>query len=62
MEEWARKLRRSGYSVTTRHQVIKEAVEKYEPGSGNKLPGDYIRYLNGLIGTKLIQTKSLPPL
>ena len=30
MEEWARKLRRSGYSVTTRHQVIKEAVEKYE--------------------------------
>ena len=30
MEEWARKLRRSGYPCTVRHQVIKEAVEKYE--------------------------------
>ena len=27
MEEWARKLRRSGYHCTTRHQVIREAVE-----------------------------------
>ena len=30
MKVWARKLRRSGYPATTRHQVIKEAVEKYE--------------------------------
>ena len=30
MEDWARKLRRSGYPATTRHQVFKEAVEKYE--------------------------------
>ena len=30
MEEWARKLRRSGYSATIRHQVVKEAILKYE--------------------------------
>ena len=30
MEEWARKLCRSGYPCTVRHQVVKEAVEKYE--------------------------------
>ena len=30
MEDWARKLRTSGYPATTRHQVIKEAVKKYE--------------------------------
>ena len=29
MEEWARKIRRSGYSTTNRHQVIKQAIEKY---------------------------------
>ena len=28
MESWARKLRRSGYPCTVRHQVIKEAIEK----------------------------------
>ena len=30
MEEWARKLRRSGYPATFRHQVIKAAVDKWE--------------------------------
>ena len=30
MEQWARKLRRSGYPETVRHQVIKTALEKWE--------------------------------
>ena len=30
MEEWSRKLRRSGYPQTFRHQVVKSAVVKYE--------------------------------
>ena len=30
MESWARKMKRSGYPATTRHQVIREAVEKWE--------------------------------
>ena len=30
MEDWARKLKRSGYAATVRHQVVKEAVEKFE--------------------------------
>ena len=30
MEEWARKLRRSGYPATVRHQVVKEALTKYD--------------------------------
>ena len=30
MEEWSRKLKRSGYSATFRHQVIKAAVLKWE--------------------------------
>ena len=30
IEEWARKLRRSGYPATVRHQVVKEALTKYE--------------------------------
>ena len=30
MEEWSRKLRRSGYRFTFRHEVIKAATERYE--------------------------------
>ena len=30
MENWARKLRRSGYSASVQHQVVKETVLKYE--------------------------------
>ena len=30
MVEWAKKLRRNGYSATIRHQVVKEAILKYE--------------------------------
>ena len=30
MEEWCRKLRRSGYPSTMRHQVIKSSFERYE--------------------------------
>ena len=30
MGRWAKKLQRSGYPQTVRHQVIKEAVDKYE--------------------------------
>ena len=30
LEEWARKLKRGGYSATVRHQVVKEALCKYE--------------------------------
>ena len=30
MEDWARKLKRSGYPQTFRHQVIKAAVDKWE--------------------------------
>ena len=30
MEDWSRKLRRSGYPATMRHEVIKAAVDKYE--------------------------------
>ena len=30
METWSRKLRRSGYPATMRHEVIKAAVDKYE--------------------------------
>ena len=30
MEDWARKLKRSGYPATVRHQVVKEALCKYE--------------------------------
>ena len=30
MEEWARKLKRSGYPVSVRHQVVTEALRKYE--------------------------------
>ena len=30
MEECARKLRRSGYPATVRHQMVKEALTKYD--------------------------------
>ena len=30
MEDWSRKLKRSGYPATMRHEVIKAAVDKYE--------------------------------
>ena len=30
MEDWSRKLRRSGYPATMRHEVIKAAVDRYE--------------------------------
>ena len=30
MEEWSRKLRRSGYPETMRHEVIKASVDRYE--------------------------------
>ena len=30
MEDWSRKLRRSGYPTTMRHEVIKAAVDRYE--------------------------------
>jgi hypothetical protein len=30
MEEWARKLQRSGYPATFRHQVIRAAINKWE--------------------------------
>ena len=30
MEDWARKLKRSGYAAIVRHQVVKEAIEKFE--------------------------------
>ena len=30
MEDWSRKLRRSGYPATMKHEVIKAAVDKYE--------------------------------
>ena len=30
MEEWARKLKRSGYPASVRHQVVSEALRKYE--------------------------------
>ena len=30
MEDWSRKLKRSGYKATFRHQVIKAAVDKWE--------------------------------
>ena len=30
MKDWASKLWRSGYPATTRHQVAKESIEKYE--------------------------------
>ena len=30
MEKWTHKLRRSGYSATIRHQVIKTAIDKWE--------------------------------
>ena len=30
MEEWSRKLKRSGYPATFRHQVVKAAVDKWE--------------------------------
>ena len=29
MEEWCRKLRRSGYTVTIRHEVIKSASDRF---------------------------------
>ena len=30
MEEWSRKLKRSGYPATFRHQVVKAAVDRWE--------------------------------
>ena len=30
MEDWSRKLRRSGYPATMRHEVIKAAVDRYK--------------------------------
>ena len=30
MEEWSRRLRRSGYPATMRHEVIKAAVDRYD--------------------------------
>ena len=30
MEKWSRKLRRSGYTATVRHQVIKTAIERWD--------------------------------
>ena len=30
MEEWSRKLCRSGYSATVRHEVIRAALEKWD--------------------------------
>ena len=30
MERWSRKLQRSGYPATLRHQAIREAMEKFE--------------------------------
>ena len=39
MESWARKLRRSGYPASGRHQVISEAVTKYDKMSETKDKG-----------------------
>ena len=30
MERWSRKLRRSGYTATVRHQVIKTALDRWD--------------------------------
>ena len=30
MEDWSRKLRRSGYPATMRHEVIKAALDRYK--------------------------------
>ena len=30
MERWSRKLQRSGYPATVRHQAIREAIDKFE--------------------------------
>ena len=30
MERWSRKLRRSGYPATVRHQVIKTALDRWD--------------------------------
>ena len=39
MEDWSRKLRRSGYPATMRHEVIKAAVDRYERRMRGRMRG-----------------------